>query len=174
MKRIEIRDSAIDGKGLFAAEPIKRGERIQFIQGATFKKVIKKSDEAMALMNSIGVGRHLWIDTEGTPFRYINHSCEPNAAIVGTKTVIAIKNIPKDGEIFMDYSLTDADPLWSMKCSCGAKTCRGTISSIQSIPIQSFKKHLSHIPRNFQRIYLKNYVSTRTGREVLKKPKAAA
>lgn len=163
MKKIEIRDSGIEGKGLFAAEPIKEGERIQYIRGPMFKKVVRGNEEAMSIMNSIGVGRYSWIDTDGTPFRYINHSCEPNAAIVGTKMVVAMKDISQGEEITIDYSMTDADPFWHMDCSCGTRTCRGRIASIQSLPPETFKRHMPHIPKNFQRIYLRDYVSSKLG-----------
>lgn len=163
MKKIEIRDSGIEGKGLFASEPIKAGERIQYIRGPMFKKVVKGNDEAMAIMNSIGVGRYSWIDTDGTPFRYINHSCEPNAAVVGTKMVVAMKDIKMGEEITIDYSMTDADPFWHMDCSCATNTCRKKIASIQTVPPEVFKRHMPYIPKNFQRIYLRDYVSSQLG-----------
>lgn len=165
MKKIDVRDSGIDGKGLFAAEPIKKGERIQFIRGEKFIKVIRGTREAMGIMNSIGIGRHSWLDTKGTPFRYINHSCEPNAAIVGTKLVVARKDIPKGKEITIDYSMTDGDPYWEMTCSCGSRTCRKRIASIQSVPPAVFKRHMPLIPKNFQRIYLREYVKSKLGIE---------
>lgn len=169
MKQIYVGSSSVDGKGLFAGERIAKGETIQRINGKVVRKRPKTSREAYAIMNWIGVGKETWINTSGTPFRYINHSCEPNAAIVGKKTVIAIRPIKKDEEIFMDYSMTDGDPLWSMRCICGTKTCRKTISSIQSVPASTFKRHMPHIPRNFQRIYLKNYVLNGTSPKLLKK-----
>lgn len=163
MKKIEVRESKIEGKGVFALEPIRKGERIQYIRGPRFKRVIKGEDEAMSLMNSIGIGRYSWVDTEGTPFRYINHSCEPNAAIVTAKTVVAMKNIRKGEEITIDYSMTDADPFWQMTCVCGTKTCRKRIASIQGVPPHVFKRHMPFIPKNFQRIYLKEYVRSQLG-----------
>lgn len=171
MKKIEVRDSGIEGKGLFAAEPIKAGERIQYIRGPMFKKVIRGNEEAMAIMNSIGVGRYSWISTDGTPFRYINHSCEPNAAIVGTKMVVAMKDIPQGKEITIDYSMTDADPYWNMDCDCKTKTCRKKIASIQSVPPEVFKRHMPFIPKNFQRIYLRGYVSSQLGIDLPAPPK---
>lgn len=169
MKRVYISSSSVAGKGLFADEKIARGEVIQRINGKIVRKRPKTSREAHAIMNWIGVGKETWINTSGTPFRYINHSCEPNAAIIGKKTVIAIRPIKKDEEIFMDYSMTDGDPLWSMKCVCNTKHCRKIISSIQSVPAQAFKKHMPHIPRNFQRIYLKHYVLNGNPRSLVKK-----
>lgn len=163
MKKIEVRNSKIQGSGLFALEPIHKDERIQYIRGAKFKMVVKGRQEAMSIMNSIGVGRYSWLDTKNTPFRYINHSCEPTAAIIGTKTVVALREIRKGEEITMDYSMTDADPYWEMKCRCDTKTCRKKIGSIQTVPPEVFKRHMPYIPKNFQKIYLRTYIQRHLG-----------
>jgi hypothetical protein len=164
MKNIRIDTSHIDGKGVFADEAIKKGERIQYINGARMKKVTKSPHDSKSIDHWIGVGRFSWINTEGTPFRYINHSCEPNAAITGTKTVVAIDNIPKDGEITIDYSMTDADPHWGIHCRCGSKTCRREIRAIYTVPPEVFKRHMPYIPRYFQRAYIRNHVYERMGK----------
>lgn len=169
MNRVYVGESAIQGKGLFASVAIPKGKIVERINGAKVRKRLTKPSEAKKIMNWIGVGKETWINTSGTPFRYINHSCDPNVAIVGTKTVVAIRPIKKDEEITMDYSMTDGDPLWSMQCSCGSKRCRKHIASIQSVPVAAFKRHMPYIPRNFQRIYLKNYVLTTGNKPLLKK-----
>lgn len=163
MSRVYVGTSGIAGKGLFASEAIPNHKIIQRINGEIVRKRPRNAREAMRIMNWIGVGKETWIRTAGTPFRYINHSCNPNAAIVGRKTVIAIRPIRKNEEITIDYSMTDADPFWSMQCSCGAKQCRKTIASIQSVPTAAFKRHMPYIPRNFQKIYLRTYIYRNLG-----------
>lgn len=158
MKKIYVGTSGIQGKGLFAGEPIAKGSVIQRINGEVRRKKPRSEREAMRIMNWIGIGKETWIRTAGTPFRFINHSCQPNAAIIGTKTVIAIRPIKKDEELTIDYSMTDADEFWTMTCSCGSSRCRKIIRSIQSVPLKAFRSHMPHIPRNFQRIYIKHHV----------------
>ncbi len=170
MKGVKIAKSKIQGKGLFASEPIHCGEIIQRINGPIVRTRPKNAREAKMIMNWIGIGKETWINTSGTPFRCINHSCEPNAAIIGTKTVIAIKDIRENEEIVIDYSMTDGDPFWSMKCFCGEKSCRKTISSIVSVPAEIFMRHMPHIPRNFQRIYINHHVKQgHSSKELLRK-----
>ncbi len=169
MKQVYVGQSGIHGKGLFAGEAVPAGAIIQRINGPKVRKKPTSARESKKIMNWIGVGKETWIKTAGTPFRFINHSCEPNAAIIGTKTVIATRPIREDGEILIDYSMTDADPLWSLACDCGSKKCRKTISSIQSVPLAAFKNHMPYIPRNFQRVYLKNHVLGANGKSMLKK-----
>lgn len=165
MKKIRIGTSAIDGKGVFADEDIGRGEKIQYINGKRMRKVTKNSVDSKEIDHWIGVGRFSWINTEGTPFRFINHSCEPNAAISGTKTVVALEKIPKNTEITIDYSMTDADPHWSIQCHCKSKTCRKEIRAIYTVPTHVFKRHMPYIPRYFQRAYIRNHVYSRIGKK---------
>ena len=161
MKRIKVGKSSIEGNGIFADEAIKPGERIQYISGKVVKKLSKTKEEALSIPNWFGLSRQFWIDPEGTPFRYLNHSCDPNAAIAGKKILTALREIRPDEEITIDYSITDADTLWEMACRCEAKTCRKTIRSIQSVPTHVFKRHMPYIPRYFQRLYIRNYIRTR-------------
>ncbi len=161
MKAIKVGKSTIEGNGIFAAEPIRRGDRIQYIAGKIVKKLPKTKEEALSIPNWFGLSRQNWIDPEGTPFRFLNHSCEPNAAIAGRKILTALRDISEDEEITIDYSITDADTLWEMPCLCKAKTCRKTIRSIQSVPTDVFNRHMPYIPRYFQRLYIRNYIKGR-------------
>lgn len=160
MKKLLVQQSRINNKGIFAAEPIKKGERITFIAGKREKKISKTKNEALSIPNWFGVGRAIWIDPGDTIFRYLNHSCDPNAAIIGTKTLVAMQDIKRGEEVSIDYSMTDADPLWEMSCSCGAVSCRNVIRSIQFVPIPVFKKHMPFIPRYFQRVYFRNHIQS--------------
>lgn len=165
MKKIFVLKSKIHGKGVFAAEDIKRGEKIQYINGEKVKKVVKSKAESKKIENWIGMGKSLWINTKGTPFRYINHSCYPNAAITGTKTVVALEDIKSGSEINIDYSMTDADPYWHIKCHCGAKNCRKEIRAIYTVPPEVFKRHFQFVSKPFQKIFIKNYILSKEENE---------
>lgn len=162
MKKVYIAKSRIDGKGMFAGEDVSRGERIQYIKGKPVRNIIKSKDESEAITNWIGVSKKFWMNTEGTPFRYINHSCDPNTAIMGTKTAVALRKIRKDEEITIDYSMSDADPYWKgIRCHCGAKDCRKEIRTIYTVPPEVFKRHMPYVSRYFQRVYVRNYIRTK-------------
>ena len=158
MKKIYISKSRIDGKGIFAGEFISKGKLIQYISGTKVKKLLKTKEDSLSIPTWFGLGRSYWMDPGDGPFRYLNHSCNPNAAVSGMKSLIALRDIPQDEEITFDYSMTDADPLWEMPCTCGMKQCRRTIRSIQFVSPDTFKKHMPHVPRYFQRLYLRTYV----------------
>lgn len=158
MKKIVIGKSSIHGKGLIADENIKKDDKIQIIPGPRVKLVTKSKEDSTEIANWIGISKHFWIDTRGTIFNFINHSCEPNAAIAGTRTLYALEDIPKGGEISIDYSMTDADPYWEISCACNTATCRKTIRAIYTVPTDVFKRHMPYISRYFQRSYLRSYI----------------
>lgn len=160
-KKIYLGKSGIHGKGIFAKKDIKKDERICHIEGKRVTQFSKTEKEALSIPNWFGMSRKIWIDPEGTIFRYLNHSCSPNAAVIGTRTLVAMRDMRKDEEVVIDYSMTDADPLWHMNCLCKSEVCRKKIYSIHSLPTAVFAKHMPYIPRYFQRIYFRNYIKSK-------------
>ncbi len=161
MKKIRIAQSSIQGRGLFADEDIKKGERIQYIAGKKVRVRKLTNEDRERMSNWYGMGRYTWIDPGETPFRFLNHSCEPNAAVAGKKTLVALENIRAGTEITIDYSMTDADPHWSLQCACKAPSCRKQVRAIYTVPAEVFKRHMPHVPQYFQRAYIRNHVKKR-------------
>jgi uncharacterized protein len=138
----EIRQSSIEGRGVFATCTIPRGTCIGEYSGEylTEDEVNRRYDDATAVRAStflFQVTDSLYIDAEreGGEMRYMNHSCDPNCEteVVDTRVVIrAIKTIPAGEELTYDYSLElEEEPLPSWEqlyaCRCGARTCRRTM-----------------------------------------------
>ena len=159
MKKIEVRRSKIHGSGIFASKKILKGEKVDSIEGELVVKKITSPEESKKFADWIGVGINKWINTDASVFRFINHACEPTTAITSARTVRALRDIEKGEEITMDYSLTDADPFWKIDCTCGSPKCRGEIRSIQTLPKAVILERLPYITNNFQRAYLKHYIS---------------
>lgn len=73
------------------------------------------------------VGDVSYIDLKDT-YVSINHSCEPNSAIVHYNELVALRDIREGEEICYDYSATDwpnddywdGYNAWEMVCHCGA------------------------------------------------------
>ena len=161
MKQIAVSGSAIEGKGIFAAEDIRKGEIIQRIEGERIKRELKSEKESKKFANWIGLGKNLWLNPNKTKFRYLNHSCNPTEAIIRSRTLVALSDLEEGEEVTFDYSLTDIDPHWSMVCHCGAPNCRKLITPLYSIPPEVFKNHYPNIPPFFQRAYFKNYIESK-------------
>ena len=53
----------------------------------------------------------------------------PNLAEV--RSVVNLEEIPEGTEISIDYSTTESDPDWQMKCCCLSPSCRGELLAIQ-------------------------------------------
>ncbi len=78
-----------------------------------------------------------WLELEqGDIGLYMNHSCAPNAIVDKHLNVITLRPITENEEILIDYSTTELDPYWSMKCACGQPTCRKTLLSFQYLPAE--------------------------------------
>jgi uncharacterized protein len=152
MKKLYVGRSKIEGKGIYSSEKIKRGEHIAFIEGELVKKKTHSVKEAASIPLWYGITDTIWLDPKNTIWRYFNHSCEPNTAIVGRRKLIALKSIAPDTELTFDYSMSDGDILWEMDCSCKTPSCRKKIHSIQRIPDHVYKKHLPYVPTFFKKL----------------------
>jgi hypothetical protein len=154
-KKFKLLKSSIDGMGLTVRDSYKKGEFIDYIHGD--KVVIKKFTPALTKIgwNWIGTSRFTWINTDQSPFRYINHSCDPNVAIRGERTVYALRNISPGEEITMDYSLTECQDEWMIpKCRCGSSNCRRVIRAIQYLDKKTFIQKQAIIPKRFREIFI--------------------
>ncbi len=151
-KKIYAGKSKLHGKGVFAKELIKNNSIITRFYGVIKFKINKNKRDALSHPNWIGVKRHNWIEVK-SPQVFINHSCDPNASTKGL-TVIAIKEIKKNEEITIDYSLIEGDDRWEMNCSCNESNCRKFIKSVQYLPKQVFEKYLPNVPAYFKKLYI--------------------
>jgi hypothetical protein len=52
------------------------------------------------------------------PWQYLNHSCDPNAALAGRR-LIALRSIRKTEEITFDYNTTEFEMATPFACQCG-------------------------------------------------------
>ncbi|MEK9178010.1 MAG: SET domain-containing protein-lysine N-methyltransferase [Patescibacteria group bacterium] len=150
--KIIVGKSGIHGKGIFANQNIKRKETIFIIRGKMIRWIVKDQKTSLYGPAWIGMNKNLWIDPS-EPANLLNHSCDPNSGIKGKLKVVALKNIKKGEEITIDYSITEMDELWHMKCKCGNKNCRKIIRSIQTLPLKIYKKYTPFIPTYFMKVY---------------------
>ncbi len=128
--KITIDNSAIHGKAMIAKEKIQKG-KIVFIKAG---HIIPTGEE----FNTGTVNSYLPIDDdyvvgatnaeeEDRIKLWINHSCRPNAGMRGEITFIAMRDIPKDEEVTIDYAMVD-DEEYEFDCNCGEKNCRGKVT----------------------------------------------
>ncbi len=144
--------SRIQGKGLFTKKAIKKGSLAFILKGKRKKKVNKTKDDVFSNPDWVGFSKSWWTDPR-PPFRFLNHSCNPNLGFKGAVSFYALRNIKSGEELTFDYSISEAETRWLLDCSCGQKECRKKITSIQFLPFKVFKKYLPFIPGDMKKIY---------------------
>jgi len=148
-KLIQVRNSPIHGRGVFAVAPIKKGTRLLEYKG---KRLTHK--EADKLYGGGAESGHTFLFTlnddyvidanqDGNSARWINHSCAPNCESICESAedddpmhdrvfIEALRNIKPGEELAYNYLITLEEAhtprlkkIW--ECRCGAKNCSGTM-----------------------------------------------
>ena len=139
---IEVRNSPVHGRGVFAVAHIPKGTRILEYLGdrvshAAADARYEDHDENDNHTFLFIVDKKTVIDAGvgGNDARFINHSCDPNCEAVIEKRRIyidALRTIQPGEELAYDYAYermsdhTEEDEKLYV-CHCGAEGCRGTI-----------------------------------------------
>lgn len=127
-----VRESPIQGRGLFAREAIPAGAIVAVKGGAVIDGADWKRLEQELGAAEIQIAEDLFIapreagEREGSML-FTNHSCEPNIALQGQIVFVAMRDIAAGEELTHDWATTD-DLDYELTCNCGAATCRGTVT----------------------------------------------
>lgn len=111
LKQLLVKDSGIQGSGLFADEPIKMGEVVMIwsvdcsiIKEADYNKEQANGNENMVKTGARFVdGIFLYTDDRPRLENYINHSADPNI-LYHCGVCFALHDIVKGEELTVDYS----------------------------------------------------------------------
>lgn len=128
---MEVKKSAIDGKGAFALEVIPARKKIGDLGG-----VIISEKEARRLVKTVkrialvefGNGKALDASRNSNELRYINHCCTPNTYMrvcYNRVEFYSLCRIKKHEELTCNYGPTHHDG--KLPCKCGSKNCKGFI-----------------------------------------------
>jgi SET domain-containing protein len=133
-------DQCSFGRGVFAAQNIKKGEVILIFAGEviTLAAALAKGEKSA---NPLQIDTETYMDIE-TPGVIVNHHCEPNAGIVNTNKLVALVDIHQGEEIFYDYSTTMSENSWTMVCGCTSSNCRKIIQDFHYLPENIKEKYL--------------------------------
>lgn len=129
-RKVEVRSSKIDGLGMFAKAPIKKGEIVymkgghilsrkeMFTSGVINSYLPISDDYVIAAKN---------VEEEEFIKLHNNHSCNPNCGMDGEITFVAMRDIAMGEELTVDYAFIDNED-YSEKCHCGSPNCRHIIT----------------------------------------------
>ncbi len=122
-----VKDSSIQGKGVFTTEYIPRHSIIGSIN------IVREITEEQPLNPAEGeLEYHCHWYPDGTtvlvdePHCYMNHSCDSNTFLYTVNMVsylVAMRDISKDEELTLDYSLCNFAGK-DFDCKCGSPGCR--------------------------------------------------
>ncbi|RJQ14879.1 SET domain-containing protein [Candidatus Parcubacteria bacterium] len=146
------------GYGVYAGRMYKKGEVICVMHGK------KKTPHTLhyhgasfreAQINPLQIGPKTYLELRA-PYRYFNHSCQPNAGVQDSSKLFALKPIKKGEEVTFDYSTTIDE---SFFCKCGSKRCRGVIADFFALPLklQKFYIRQKAVPAFIEKKYKVRY-----------------
>ena len=127
-----VKQSAIQGRGLFALEAIKKGEIVCIKGGHIFdRKTLREVQESLGpaeiqIAEDLFIGPLTSDEREGSMI-FSNHSCAPNIGVQGQIIFVAMRDIEAGEELTHDWATTDDDD-FEMECNCGAETCRKVVT----------------------------------------------
>jgi SET domain-containing protein len=156
--RLEIRDSPVHGRGVFARQPIPAGARVLEYTGERISKAesLRRCEDGNVFV--LALDDHWDIDgaVGDNPARWINHSCAPNCeAVIEDEPAPPAGPVPPDsgpilpphGRVYIDtiraiaageelafnygYDLEDCR---DYPCRCGAPSCVGFIVAAECFP----------------------------------------
>jgi hypothetical protein len=139
---IEVRDSPVHGRGVFAVMPIAKGQRIiEYLGDRVSHKAAddryEDHDENDNHTFLFIVDKNTVIDAGvgGNDARFINHQCEGNCeSVIENRRVFidATRDIQPGQELGYDYEIgrekddpPNVDEIYA--CRCGSPRCRGTM-----------------------------------------------
>ncbi|MEK6951654.1 MAG: SET domain-containing protein [Nanoarchaeota archaeon] len=102
-RKIVIGRSQIHRLGAMAKKKIKRGEVIFLIKGKKKFWNAKNVKDSLYGKNWMGIGKNLWIIPVVGHGRYVNHSCDPSASVIGRVTVVALRERNGDSHHYSKY-----------------------------------------------------------------------
>lgn len=133
LPHVEVRKTKL-GNALFANKKFRTGQEIGIIEGKLINDPDYGSEYCVAL------DEHTSIEPFA-PFRFLNHSCEPNCELVTWDAedptdprlaLHAIKAIKLGDELTIDYAWP-ADA--AINCLCGSAACRGWVVCLNEVEL---------------------------------------
>lgn len=128
---VAVRRSPIDGYGVFALEPARRGHKIGEVRGESITVAeARRRAATLERIMIVEVSHKSAVDLARStdPMRFTNHSCQPNGRLTirdGRIEFYALRDIAPGEEITVDYGETHHEG--RLTCRCGAPGCIGRL-----------------------------------------------
>ncbi len=157
MSDVIVKESPIQGKGVYASKDFKEGEVVLEIDDShivTDPSTLTKEQNEYDC-DYLANGKVILMQE---PEKFINHSCDPSTyvkTIGGVRKVLAMHDIKIGDEITYDYSI-NGDNEGASECHCGADKCRKIYNgNFFKLPVDIQKKYLPYLDDWFIEEYKK-------------------
>ena len=122
------------GLGIYAAVPIREGQRLYRISGTL---------RATPTRHSMQVAATVHIEPGEASWRFINHACEPNLVVdFSNWRFQAARDIAEGEELSFNYLTMERELVTPFDCRCGARGCFGVIGGYAKLgPAHRLKLH---------------------------------
>lgn len=128
MPSVSVGSSPVEGRGVFATEPVHRGDTVLVLDTSRLVNeehpLRPEEDEQEDHLAYLAGGKVVLLPE---PERHLNHSCDPNAylhTVEDDVRLVARRPIQAGEEVTIDYLInTHGGSSW--RCRCGADRCRG-------------------------------------------------
>ncbi len=138
-KRYRMQGNGVSGYGIFATEPLAKGDIIFRGEGRAQRLVTKRhvathwqADDRRAFRHyAVPLSDEVYALWDEDPLRWSpqNHSCDPNAEYQGLD-IVARRDIAAGEELTLDYALMMNEQSEPFRCTCGAVSCRGHVHGL--------------------------------------------
>jgi SET domain-containing protein len=138
--RIEVRESRVHGRGVYATKPIPKGARIIEYTGqhVPWEDGPDDKNNPHTFLFGLESGEVINPEIGGNDARWINHCCDPNCEAIEEDDrifIYAMRHIEAGQELFYDYAMEIDEPITEKSkkefaCQCGSSNCRGTMLSL--------------------------------------------
>ena len=128
--KCEVRsNTAKGGHAVYTIAAIRRGEVIAVWSGKLVASARLETLPPEVRRFSLQVEEDLYLVslTDCEPADFVNHSCDPNAGLLGQISLVAMRDILPGEEITYDYATSDGSSYDEFSCGCGSKLCRGRV-----------------------------------------------
>jgi D-alanine-D-alanine ligase-like ATP-grasp enzyme len=138
-KKYQMRGNAIEGYGIWANEPISKGEIVFRLEAVAQRIVTRRyveehwpeKDQEVFRRYAYPLSQQVYVLWNENPSTWApqNHSCYPNTGYVGLN-VLALRDIAKGEELTLDYAAFLDEHMEPFECHCGSPQCRHWITGI--------------------------------------------
>lgn len=132
MASVRVASSPVEGKGVFATEPVGRGDTVLVLDTSRVvneEHPLRPEEDEQEDHLAYLAGDKVVLLPE--PERHLNHSCDPNAylhTVDDEVMVVARRQIQAGQEVTIDYLInTHGGSSW--RCRCGSDRCRGQLET---------------------------------------------